>query len=124
MTLERTLHITLAERFQSKYEIDDATGCWNWTAGRFERGYGAFAYGRKRPGYAHRFSYELHCGPVPDGMVVMHKCDNKKCVNPDHLQVGTQKENINDSVNKGRWMTEKRRKFLHSTPQNFRFGQR
>lgn len=97
-------------RFWDK--VDTSGECWEWTAGCFKRGYGAFAYDDHRPGYAHRFSYELHHGPIPEGKVVRHTCDNPKCVNPDHLKVGTQRDNIMDAINRDRWMTPAREAHL------------
>lgn len=99
-------------RFWSK--VDTSGDCWEWTAGCFKRGYGAFSYAGKNPGYAHRFSYELHHGPIPKGGVVMHTCDNRKCVNPAHLNAGTQRDNIHDSIKKGRWMTKVRESVLRN----------
>ena len=64
------------------------------------------------PTSMHRYAYELYHGPIPDGRVVLHTCDNPRCVNPDHLQAGTQQENIQDAVDKGRWMTESRKSWL------------
>lgn len=106
--------------------VDKGGDCWLWTAGCFKRGYGAFAYEGKRPGYAHRFSYELHHGPIPEGKLVMHKCDNRKCVNPEHLKAGTQRDNIRDSMAKDRWMSDARKKHLaagkHANPRARAYG--
>lgn len=82
--------------------------CWEWTGPRDERGRGYMS--EKRPGRpktlrAHRFSYEFYIGPIPDGFVVRHRCDNPKCCNPAHLCVGTQRDNIDDRVSRGRTRT-------------------
>lgn len=75
--------------------------CWMWTGNRYAKGYGQIRVSGK-PKRAHRISYELFVGPIPDGMIVCHECDNPPCVNPDHLYIGTQSDNIRDSVRKGR----------------------
>lgn len=91
--------------FEAKYEVAKTTGCWEWTASCGEGGYGQFVTSVK-DGHkwyrAHRFSYITHRGSIPEGMVVMHSCDNPRCVNPDHLRLGTQADNIKDREEKCR----------------------
>ena len=91
----------LADRFWSKVDIKSKDECWEWMAGLFSNGYGQFRVGKNKS-RAHRISYELSNGPIPEGMLICHKCDNKKCVNPDHLFCGTVTDNNRDSVEKGR----------------------
>lgn len=86
-------------RFWSKVDRDGPGGCWVWMAGRHEQGYGLFKLaGSMRR--AHRLSFELVNGPVPEGKVVCHSCDNPSCVNPAHLWAGSQKENMLDFMEK------------------------
>ena len=78
-----------------------AGGCWNWVGARKnKKGYGA--YFTKT---AHRVSYETYVGVIPKGMHVLHTCDNTKCVNPSHLHIGTNNDNIADKMAKGRYRT-------------------
>jgi len=93
--------IPLIDRFNEKFEPVTESGCWIWTAFVNEWGYGSISV-NKRMRYAHRISYELKNGKIPDGMLVLHRCDTPCCVNPDHLFLGSNKDNINDMMAKGR----------------------
>ena len=79
-------------------------GCWNWTAVKWKNGYGFIGRGGAGAGNigAHRLSWELEHGPIPEGLDVCHRCDNRSCVRPDHLFLGTAKQNMEDCVSKGR----------------------
>lgn len=87
-------------------EYDEASGCWEWIGSK-RCGYGRMIIGSRKDGTrrsasAHRVSYELTYGEIPDGMEVCHKCDNPCCVNPNHLFLGTRQDNIDDRERKGR----------------------
>lgn len=85
-------------------KVTKTSGCWEWSASRNAHGYGQIAAPRplKRPLLAHRVSWEIHNGPIPIGLLVLHRCDNPHCVRPDHLFVGDQKLNMQDMVSKKR----------------------
>lgn len=89
-----------SERFHRAYIVDTVTGCWIWQRW-IRHGYGAISVNDKSI-RAHRFSWELFRGPIPCGLCVLHKCDVPRCVNPDHLVLGTQQENMSDRCKKGR----------------------
>lgn len=93
-------------RFHAKYQ--KTPSCWLWTAGKFRNGYGMFCveHRYRQPQIntqAHRVAYVLAKGDIPQGMVVMHSCDVCACVNPDHLTLGDQGDNIRDGVARGRY---------------------
>jgi hypothetical protein len=74
------------------------SGCWAWIGTKDRQGYGRFGMGgRSNTQPAHRFAYERWVGPVPADAVIRHKCHNRSCVNPDHLELGTQKQNMGDT---------------------------
>lgn len=83
------------------YSIKSESGCWEWTGTITRTGY-AQLWWRGKMRLAHRMSYDCFIAPIPDGMLICHKCDNRGCVNPDHLFVGTQTDNRNDMYGKGR----------------------
>lgn len=97
--------VRFATRFWSKVAISDPLGCWEWTASRgsntLGHNYGKVGVDGKNR-FAHRVAWVLMYGPVPEGMDVLHRCDNPPCCNPTHLFLGTHTDNMRDRAAKGR----------------------
>jgi len=89
------------KRFWSRVEMSGPDDCWNWVAGKTSAGYGHLR-AERRWFYAHRVSYQLTFGEIPDRAVICHRCDNPGCVNPSHLFAGSQLDNMEDRDRKGR----------------------
>jgi hypothetical protein len=88
--------ISLDRRLKAGVTIDPKTGCHVWTGSKYGRGYGNLQIA------THRLAWELANGPIPEGLSILHRCDNPACCNPDHLFLGTQADNMADKVRKGR----------------------
>ena len=95
-TISERLLSKTSGRFWSKVKKTD--GCWVWTG----KSFGDFGYCRYSKTLVHRKSWELTFGKIPKGKLVLHKCDNPPCVRPDHLYIGTQKDNVRDMHERGR----------------------
>lgn len=122
----------IADRFWEKVNKDAPNGCWEWTSSIRGSGYGAFfthlvSEGRKAYG-AHRYSWILTNGNIPDGLSVLHKCDNRICVNPSHLFLGNKFDNMRDAANKKRISTVGKSRMTHClkgheyTPDNVKIN--
>lgn len=102
-----------SERFWP--HVEKSEGCWLWTASKWSYGHGRMSAGNGRDTGAHRVSWEIHYGPIPDGLHVLHHCDNPSCVRPDHLFLGTHADNMRDRDAKGRGTSGERHPFAKLT---------
>lgn len=98
-----------------KNNIEVVNECWNWKKKINIDGYGEICTGNGKMQRVHRLTYTIYKGEIPKGMQVNHSCDNRKCCNPDHLWIGTQKENIQDASSKGRMFRPFGRKHSEET---------
>lgn len=108
--IDRWKNVPLTLRFERKYIPEPNSGCWLWLGTLHEGGYGEFrekSAGTKRV-RAHVFSYRFYKGKVPEGKFVLHTCDIRCCVNPDHLYAGTKKENTADCIRRDRFQQGER----------------
>jgi transposase len=116
-------------RFLSRVDRDgpvmrcELRACWVWTGGRLPRGYGSYRWPEERIYLAHRASWILHVGAIRRGLLVLHRCDNPSCVNPDHLYLGSAKDNTRDARDRGRLATGARHG-LRRHPEAIARGQR
>ena len=90
----------IIERLRDKIRVS-SNGCWEWKGTILKSGYGEMSI-KNRKMLVHRLSYTLYYGTIPNGLFVCHRCDNRKCLNPAHLFLGTNKDNVDDMVSKGR----------------------
>lgn len=94
--------VTVQERFWARVFRGELNMCWLWAGAKRGSGYGNFRLGRKISEAAHRVSWVIHFGHIPEGLCVLHRCDVRLCVNPAHLFLGTRQDNTNDMHQKGR----------------------
>ncbi len=99
----------MSPKFKKKFWglVSTPEGCWIWEGNLFDTGYGRI-YSNGKEESAHRVSWMLFYGEIPPGLLVLHSCDNRPCVRPDHLFLGTHEDNTQDMLRKGRWSIKNR----------------
>jgi hypothetical protein len=124
------LFASAKSRFAERYVVAES-GCWEWTGRKDENGYGRIQVLGRSNHCAHRLSYELNVGLIPDGLNACHRCDNPGCVNPAHLFIGTQGDNMRDCARKGRLGMQRNPERMvgdnnisHTRPECVRRGER
>lgn len=106
----------LIERFWKKVDVQGPDDCWNWKGTLHPHGYGRIA-NNKHLLLTHRVSYEIHFGSIPEGLLVCHKCNNPRCVNPNHLYAGSTDDNMKDRLLAGRYACGERHENAKLTEQ-------
>jgi hypothetical protein len=99
--MERRIGISTEHRFSTSYEVNPVSGCWEWLGACNSKGYGRM-WLKPRVVQAHRYSLATYTGKALRKMSALHHCDNPRCVNPEHLFAGTQRDNVVDCYRKGR----------------------
>jgi len=101
-TMTPGLGLSLAERLKRSSTVDPVSGCIRWTGNVNNKGYGLIGIGAKDTALVHRVAWELANGPIPAGMCLCHRCDVPLCINPAHMFIGSQQDNMADKMQKGR----------------------
>lgn len=127
--VDRKQRVDWRQVFWYRVSPNDENGCWEWTGPSTPHGYGTQSSGTKEQ-RAHRLSYQMFFGDIPDGLWILHKCDNRRCVNPAHLYAGTPMDNVVDRRERKRFVCNKQKRIretgkcmkgLHDwTPENIR----
>ena len=108
LTVDDDRTVTFSASWLDRYEPEPNTGCWLWTGPWGRRDYGIIKVNSTYGATAHRAFYAYHIGPIPRGMLVCHRCDTPACVNPGHMFLGTDQDNSDDKIRKGRsWRPSK-----------------
>lgn len=121
---EKTVRASVKESLRERFERVGWTeegACWLWNGRRDRIGYGVLDY-QNRTELAHRIAYTARIGPIPEGHVVRHTCDNPPCVNPEHLLLGTQRENMNDMTERFRFHAKLSEKQIQDIRKLFQVG--